>query len=168
MPEKYTGPRIIRFYENEASLSLPPEKRPEPTAIAELPEKGGEVMLIFAQKDSEEIGWSVRVLDNSPENFPPGAYRFMNRTPSAFNVILDQKETPLEPNSQVVILSDKGDAIREIHAQIGVGEDIVFSSIWEHRADRRTTVFIISDPNGRNGMSVRRFPEAVIEPVEKQ
>lgn len=94
MREQYTGPREIRFYALEASLALPPEDRPQPRAIAMLPAKGGRVLMVFAPKKVEEEGWKVRILDNSPANFPPGAYRFMNLTPVAIQVALDRKVTP--------------------------------------------------------------------------
>ena len=166
MPEEYTGPLVIQFYSDEATLRLPPKERPAPQAIAKLPASGGKVLLIFAPKPQGEIGWAVRVLDNSPVNFPPGAYRFMNLTQDPIQVALDQKVAPVKANSLTIIRPNRGEEVRDMPAQIGVGKNVVFSSIWGHREDRRTTVFVISDPNGRNGLGIRRFYEPVIKPVE--
>lgn len=166
MPEIYTGPPIIRFYEDEAALDLPPEDRPEPSALAKLPASGGKILLMFAPKGSEENSWTVRVLDNSPATFPPGAYRVMNLGTSALRIALDRKVTPVKANSLAIVRPDRSDEVRDMPVQIAEGNKMVFSSIWGHQEDRRTTVFIIPDPNARNGIGVRRFYQAVIKEVE--
>ena len=160
MPEKYIGPKVIHFFVNEASLSSSPEDRPDPAAIVELPDDGGKVMLIFAPKAEQKVGWNIRALDNSLEKFPPGSYRFINLCPSEFTVILEGNESPAEPNSVTIISPVASNDTNEAHIQIGLEKEIIFSSIWEDKPDSRTTVFVAPDPNGRNGISVRRFSQA--------
>jgi len=161
-PEQYIGPPEIAFYGDRTALSLPPEKRPTPIALAKLSPKGGQFLLILSRKPAADEGWDVRVIDNSAANFPAGAYRVMNLTKLAVQVALDKKITPLAGPGVTIINPSAGASSRDISFGVAVGNEVVYSSAWGYRDTRRTTVFIVTDPESRGGINVRRFYQAVI------
>ena len=161
-PETYIGPPEILFYADKAVLSQPPEKRPKPVALAKLPPKGGELLLILTRKIVAEEGWDVRVIDNSSTDFPGGAFRVMNLTKTPVQVALEKKITPLAGPGIAILVPSAGESARDISFGVAAGDELVYSSVWGYRDTRRTTVFIVADPEARGGINVRRFYQAVI------
>lgn len=167
-PVEYTGPAVIHFHPNKEIFSLPPEERPAPRAIARLPQTGGDVLFIFTSKEDPKSGWNIRVVDNSPKNFPPGTYRFLNLTDKPLHIALDGTIGSVRATSTAIIRPPKGEDVRGMNARIALGTDIIYSSIWGHEEKRRGNVFIVPDPYGRNGINVRQFYQAFVpDPTER-
>jgi len=163
MPVEYIGPQVIRFYASENDLSLPPEDRPDPVAVARLPANGGAVLLLFVPKDDAEKGWNVAVIDDSRAGFPNGSYRFFNMTNQPIRVALDRQRESIPATSSAIMRLPSGDANRDIPVLIATGEMTAYSSIWGHTDKRRTTVFVVPDPHGRHGIGLRRFYQASVK-----
>lgn len=156
-PVAYTGPGVIRFHPDAETLALPPEVRPAPIATATLPATGGELLLVFTPAGNDKPGWDVRVIGNSTDDFPLGAYRFFNFTPNTLRVALDKTVESVGSFSSFIVRPAGGEPVRDISVMTALGNKIIYSSIWGHEEKRRANVFILPDPQGRNGISVRQF-----------
>jgi len=168
IPEEYTGPPAIPFYADQAALTLPPEKRPEPLGVAKLPAGISSVLLLFTPIADSPGKLDIKVIDNSITDFPPGAYRVFNLTPAKVQIATDKTIHPaIAPQHLGIILPPGGDPVRDMDIRIAVGGKEVYTSQWGHRDIRRTTVFISPDPRGHDQLLLRKFFQTYTPPLGK-
>lgn len=163
-PEEYIGPRQIAFHSERENLILPPDQRPEPVAVATLPEGGGEVLLIFIEKAGEQKAWQIQVLDNSMQNLPAGGYRVVNLTKDPYTAAFDRTTTPVKASGTTIIRPTKQNDVRDLAVQFAKGSQLVYSSIWGHQENRRGTIFLLPGDKGSQFISIRRYFQPVLKP----
>lgn len=165
IPEEYTGSAVLRFYANQAALTLPPEKRPEPLGIAKLPAGISSVLLLFTPMPDSPGKMDIKAINNSIADFPPGAYRVFNLTPAKLQIATDKTLHPaIAPQRLGIIRLSSGEPVRDMDIRIAVDGKEVYTSQWGHRDIRRTTVFISPDPRGHDQLLIRKFYQTYTPP----
>lgn len=162
--ESYVGPRRMAFYKHPEELELPPEKRPQPVAVATLPAEGGEILLIFVENPNDRNSWRVEVMDNSIGNLPAGGYRVVNMTKDAYSAAFDRDVIPIKASGITIVRPTKRDGARDLPVQIARGKQLVYSSIWGHRESQRGTVFLMPGKTEKDFLTIRRYFQPVLEP----
>jgi len=163
-PAEYTGARTIAFHGSAGDLNLPPAQQPEPVAIAQLPERGGQVLFLFTEKSGAKQKWQVQVMDNSMHNLPAGGYRVVNFTKEPYTALFDRTVTPVTASGITIIRPTKQDEVRDLAVQFGRGKQLVYSSVWGHQENRRGTIFLLPGDAGSQFISVRRYFQPVLQP----
>ncbi len=162
--ENYVGPRRMAFHKDPAELELPPEKRPQPVAVATLPAEGGEVLLIFVENPGSQASWRIEVMDNSVKNLPAGGYRVVNMTKETYSAAFDRDITPIKASGITIVRPTKRNEVRDMPVQIARGKQLVYSSIWGHRETQRGTVFLMPGKTEKDFLTIRRYFQPVLEP----
>ncbi|MBX3742276.1 MAG: hypothetical protein KF712_14890 [Akkermansiaceae bacterium] len=162
--ESYVGPRRIAFHRERSELDLPPEKRPQPVAVATLPAEGGEVLLIFVENPASQDSWKVEVMDNSIKNLPAGGYRVVNMTKDAYSAAFDRDVIAIKASGMTIIRPAKRNDVRDLPVQIARGKQLVYSSIWGHRESQRGTVFLMPGKTEKDFLTIRRYFQPVLQP----
>ncbi len=162
--EGYIGPRRMAFHRDRSELELPPEKRPQPVAVATLPEEGGEVLLVFVGNTEGGEAMRVEVMDNSIRNLPAGGYRVVNMTKDAYSAAFERDVIPIKASGITIVRPTKRDAVRDLPIQIARGKQLVYSSIWGHRESQRGTVFLMPGRTEKDFLTIRRYFQPVLEP----
>lgn len=165
IPEKYFGPPVIAFYADRNTLTLPPAERPEPIATATLPVGLPSILLLFTPLTDSPGKMDINVINNSIQDFPPGAYRVFNLSPSKLQLVTDKTIHPAIPPQRLAIIKPSpGEPVRDMDIRIAVAGKEVYTSQWGHRDIRRTTVFISPDPRGHDQLLIRKFFQTYTPP----
>ena len=154
------GPKII-FYGDRVDE----EGKPIAEAIAELPIGATRVLLFFNKlKNTDESGqnYDVSVLKDDHSDFPFGSFRFINASGKKLAIKISEKQLTLaEGESKTVKVKA---STKDLGVDIGsyVEEEDKwqkgYSSMWGHRENLRTLVFIANGPNG--SIRALRFRES--------
>ena len=154
------GPKII-FYGDRVDE----EGKPIAEAIAELPADATRVLLFFNKlKKPDEFGlnYEVIVLEDDYSNFPFGSFRFINASDKnlAIKISEEQLSLPSGETKIVKVRPSTKDLGIDIATYISEKDKWLrgYSSLWGHRENLRTLVFIANDPNG--GIRTLRFRES--------
>ncbi|WAC19694.1 hypothetical protein OVA24_20970 [Luteolibacter sp. SL250] len=162
--ESYVGPRRIAFHRARGELDLPPDKRPQPVAVATLPADGGEVLLIFVENPASPASWRVEVMDNSITNLPAGGYRVVNMTKEVYSAAFDRDVISIKASGTTIVRPAKRNDVRDLPVQIAKGKQLVYSSIWGHRESQRGTVFLMPGKTEKDFLTIRRYFQPVLQP----
>jgi hypothetical protein len=154
------GPNII-FYGDRVDE----EGKPIAEAIAELPLGATQVLLFFNKlKNTDESGqnYDVLVLKDDHSDFPFGSFRFINASGKKLAIKISKEQLTLaEGESKTVKVKASA---KDLGVDIGsyVEEEDKwqkgYSSMWGHRENLRTLVFIANGPNG--SIRALRFRES--------
>lgn len=154
------GPKII-FYGDRVDE----EGKPIPEAIADLPIGATQVLLFFNKlKNTNESGqnYDVSVLKDDHSNFPFGSFRFINASGKKLAVKISEEQLTLAVGESKTVKVKA--STKDLGVDIGsyVEEEDKwkkgYSSMWGHRENLRTLVFIANRPNG--GIRTLRFRES--------
>ena len=158
---KYNPGPNITFYGDRVDI----EGKPIAEAIAELP-VGATKVLIFLNKlkNTNESGqnYDVSVLKDDHSIFPFGSFRFVNASDKRIAVKISNEQLTLAVGESMTV------KVRASNKDLGVDigayleeEDkwqAGYSSMWGHRENLRTLVFITNRPTG--GIRTLRFRES--------
>ena len=154
------GPKII-FYGDRVDE----EGKPIAEAIANLPIGATQVLLFFNKlKNTNESGqnYDVSVLKDDHSNFPFGSFRFINASGKQLAVKISEEQLTLAVGESKTVKVKA--STKDLGVDIGsyVEEEDKwqkgYSSMWGHRENLRTLVFIANRPNG--GIRTLRFRES--------
>ena len=155
-----SGPNII-FYGDRVDE----EGKPIAEAIAELQTGATQVLLFFSKlKNTNESGknYDVSVLKDDYSVFPFGSFRFINATGKKLAIVISEEQLTLAEGESKTIKVKA--STKDLGVDIGSyseEEDIWqkgYSSMWGHRENLRTLVFIANGPNG--SIRALRFRES--------
>jgi hypothetical protein len=154
------GPNVIFYGER-----FDEEGKPIAEAIAKLPADATRVLLFFNKlKKPDEFGlnYEVIVLEDDYSNFPFGSFRFINASDKnlAIRISEEQLSLPSGETKIVKVRPSTKDLGIDIATYISEKDKWLrgYSSLWGHRENLRTLVFIANDPNG--GIRTLRFRES--------
>lgn len=168
-PVSYKGPpRIIFFRPLEGGENF--DENRKVVGQVDLPTGASRVMLLFkksasAESETEE-SYRVFAFDNDLNRFPAGGYRFFNTADQSLICWLGENRFELGPDSQRIATADgdeNGNVTLRIY-QDREGELVrIYSSVWQIKDTRRTTVFLTPSDTRVQEVSVRKFVEPVLE-----
>ena len=154
------GPQII-FYGDRVDE----EGKPIAEAIANLPIGATQVLLFFNKlKNTNESGqnYDVTVLKDDHSDFPFGSFRFVNASGKILAVKISEEQLTLAvgESKTVKVKASAKDLGVDIAAYVKDEDKWQkgYSSMWGHRENLRTLVFIANRPKG--GIRTLRFRES--------
>ena len=154
------GPNII-FYGDRVDE----EGKPIAEAIADLPIGATQVLLFFNKlKNTNESGqnYDVSVLKDDHSDFPFGSFRFVNASGKILAVKISEEQLTLAvgESKTVKVKASTKDLGVDIAAYVKDEDKWQkgYSSMWGHRENLRTLVFIANGPNG--SIRTLRFRES--------
>ena len=155
------NPTDIIFYGDRVDE----EGKPIAEAIAELPEGAAQVLLFFNKlKNTDESGqnYDVSVLKDDHSDFPFGSFRFINASGKKLAIQISEEQLTLAvgESKTVKIKASTKDLGVDIGSYLEKEDKWQkgYSSMWGHRENLRTLVFIANRPNG--GIRTLRFRES--------
>ena len=154
------GPKIIFYGDrvDEGGKSIA-------EAIAKLPADATRVLLFFNElKKPDQFGlnYEVIVLEDDHSNFPFGSFRFINASGKKIAIHISEEQLTLAVGESKTVKVKA--STKDLGVDIGsyVEEEDKwqkgYSSMWGHRENLRTLVFIANRPNG--GIRTLRFRES--------
>ena len=154
------GPKII-FYGDRVDE----EGKSIAEAIAKLPADATRVLLFFnklKKPDQFGLNYEVIVLEDDHSNFPFGSFRFINASGKKIAIQISEEQLTLAVGESKTVKVKA--STKDLGVDIGsyVEEEDKwqkgYSSMWGHRENLRTLVFIANRPNG--GIRTLRFRES--------
>lgn len=154
------GPNII-FYGDRVDE----EGKPIAEAIADLPVGATQVLLFFNKlKNTNASGqnYNVVVLKDDYSDFPFGSFRFVNASGKTLAVRISKEQLTLSIGESKTVKLKAGakDLGVDVAAYLEEEDEWQqgYSSMWGHRENLRTLVFIANGPNG--SIKTLRFRES--------
>ena len=127
-------------------------------------------MLLFKKGESEKAddseSYRIFAFDNDTDRFPAGGYRFFNTSSRPILCQFGAERFALGPDAQRIVTA-KGDengnfALKFFQEREGEMKRI-YSSVWQAKDTRRTTVFLTPSDTRVQEISVSKFVEPVLE-----
>lgn len=154
---KGAGPLVIRALDKPAGADGKPAER-----ACAVPENVEKPLLVLLPDETHATGIRVLVVDDNPNGFRWGTYRFLNATPKELIVQLEQKAVRVPTGWKITDLSLGGDN-RGVGARIALAESIekpIYTAVWEHNNDIRTLCFLVPGTDPRlSPVAFKSIPE---------
>ncbi|MEP4079535.1 hypothetical protein [Haloferula sp.] len=165
-PVFYSGSPVIALYGNKGDLESikSGEDPPKPQMSARIPTGSDRVLLVFAYTDKEKKDPKLRAYGIDDSTLKEGDYRVFNLSKKKIYAVLNDKK------SAVAVSSNKQGTIRSgawgkkagaVQAQFGIqdGKKIkrAYSSVWGHRPERRSFVFVFDNGDRVKPLNIRSF-----------
>ena len=171
IPILYEGPQEIVFFRPTANPEGFSGGDQKIISRVVLPSGESRILLLFEKvEDAEDEAYRIIAVNNDPGGMPAGAYRILNLSAVPFVGKIGEKRVTLAPGATSIV-SDDGDEngnfeVRFFSTEKGK-EGIVYSSVWQTKKTRRTTVFLLASSSDRESLEVRKFVEPFIERKKK-
>ena len=110
-------------------------------------------LVILLSDPSHPTGLRVKVLNDNPEDFPWGVYRFLNATPRELVVQLEKKAIKL-PTGWTPVDLNMGGETRGAGAMIALADHmdkILYSAVWDYDPGVRTLCIIVPAADPQSG-----------------
>ncbi len=172
IPIEYEGPREIVFFRPIANPEGFSGGDREIVSRVVLPSGASRVLLLFEKiEGADEETYKIIPINNDLGNMPAGAYRILNLSTVPFVGKLGSSRIDLA-EGKTAIISDDGDEngnfeVRFFSTEKGK-EGVVYSSVWQTKKTRRTTVFLLASTSDRQSLEVRKFIEPFVERKKKK
>lgn len=167
IPIEYEGPQEILFFRPTANPNGFSGGDQKIVSRVVLPMGVSRILLLFEKiKESKDEAYKIIPVNNDLGNMPVGAYRLLNLSPVPFVGKIGKNRFNIAPGATSIV-SDDGDEngnfeVRFFSTEKGK-EGIVYSSVWQTKKTRRTTVFLLASSSDRKNLEVRKFIEPFIE-----
>ena len=103
-------------------------------------------------------------LPEAEEDFPNDSWRLFNLTRSALAVAAKEAEPVMIPSRELRTLTIQSDQARTRRVEIVIyredGWEMIYRSLWSHRPDSRTLVFITPQGDNDERIRVKRFTDS--------
>ncbi|MGJ8642081.1 MAG: hypothetical protein ACSHX9_01630 [Luteolibacter sp.] len=163
-PVYYVGPRQLLLYENEADLGPPPEgeEPPKPAFNVAIAKGSDRTLMVFAFANKEKKRPSLKSYSIDDDTLKGGDYRIFNASTAVVYAIFNDKKVAVPPAKEgVVKAAGWGDRILDLNVNFGlkIGEEIkpVYSSVWGHRPERRSFIFVFQGSDKYRPLTIRKF-----------
>ncbi len=161
-PVEYRGPAMLSLYDDPADLAPrdPDKPGPKPAFQVSLPAGEDRILLLFSTAQGAQP--KVRALGISTAKMKAGDYRVFNLSRrNAYIVMNDEKEI-IQPGKPADISSASlKSGTLDMEVRFGLREEEglrqVYSSVWGHRASRRSFLFILDRDDEFNPFEIRRY-----------
>ena len=162
-PVAYRGPAVLALYDNPDDLAPrePDAPAPVPDLLVSLPADEDRILLVFSPADGQGKP-AVRALGISTGKMKAGDYRIFNLSGKNAYIIMNEEKAIAHPGKPVDISSaawKAGTLDMEVRFGLREAEGMrqVYSSVWGHRATRRTFLFILDRADEFNPFEIRRY-----------
>ena len=142
---KGDGPLVIRADDRNGADGTP-VTRPCP-----IPESVVKPLIVLLPDPKDPTGIRPLVLDDDPDSFRFGEFRFLNATPKELVVQLEKQAKRVPPGWKPTDILLEGDR-RGIGARVALGEAIetaLYTAVWEHNPDVRTLCIMVPGDDPR-------------------
>jgi hypothetical protein len=154
---KTAGPYQIRALDKNPGPDAKPIELTCP-----IPETVEKPLIVLLPDKVHPSGIRVIVVDDNPDGFRWGTFRFLNATPKELVVQLEKKAVKVPIGWKPVDI-DLGGETRGIGARIALSESIevpLYSAVWEYKADIRTLCFLVPGDDPRlSPVAFKAIPE---------
>jgi hypothetical protein len=161
-PVTYSGPAVLSLYDDPAELAPqdPDKPKPEPSFQVALPADEDRILLIFSNAQGALPG--VRALGISTAKMKAGDYRIFNLSRRNAYVVMNDEKAIIQPGKPADISSASWrSGTLDMEVRFGLREEEglrqVYSSVWGHRASRRSFLFILDRDDEFNPFEIRRY-----------
>lgn len=163
-PLKYSGPSTLALYANEVDAESAGSggSGHKPTFQVDLESGSDRVLLLFTFPAGTEEEANLTAYGISDADFGEGDYRIFNFSKQEIQMTMMDETTSLAPDEHGDIKpKDWKKSGENIPTTLGITEDektrTVYSTVWGHRHERRSYIFI-SDSDDRNRpLSIKKF-----------
>ncbi|MCB1229849.1 MAG: hypothetical protein KDN19_06265 [Verrucomicrobiae bacterium] len=164
-PVKYRGPQHLVFF-RPIDPALGFDKDREIVGQVDLPANAESVMLLFKTTgNSEKEAYEIFAFDNDLRRFPAGGYRIFNTTREPVICWLAKNRFELAPKDHHIATADgdeNGNVTLRIYRQEKGELTRIYSSVWQVKDTRRTTVFLTPSGTRVQEISVSKFVEPIV------
>lgn len=165
VPIAYEGPRELVFFRNLPNPDGFENQEREIVARASLP-GGGRYLLLFDESaEGSADPYQVTVVDNALVDFPPGSYRVFNLSSQPLAGSFGSNRFRLQAEERSIVTAE-GDENGNIEVRFFAlaenSSELIYSSVWQIKKTRRTTVFLLGSSSKKQQLEVRKFVEPVV------
>lgn len=164
--QSYLGPAVLEFYSTLPSVNpISLEKSPKPVASVLLPPNKARVLLLFIKQaptaDHPNLHHYIEVLSDDLDNFPMGGYLLKNSTSKNLIATINKQSFELAAHSTKSLASpsDSTQKIEWLLWNETHKDKPIYSSLWQHRPDSRTIIFITESEEQRGSLSVKAIQD---------
>lgn len=165
VPTAYEGPREIVFFRPLPNPAGIENQEREIVARATLP-GGGRYLLLFEKSvEGSAVPYQVTVVDNDLVDFPPGAYRILNLSSRYLAGSFGSNRFRIQAEERSVVTAqgdENGNVEVRFFALAANSSEMIYSSVWQVKDTRRTTVFLLGDSSQKQQLEVRKFVEPIV------
>ncbi|MDF1738883.1 MAG: hypothetical protein P1U86_06975 [Verrucomicrobiales bacterium] len=172
IPIEYEGPQEMIFFRPTANPEGFSGGDRKIVSRVTLPSGVSRVLLLFEKiEGADDEAYRIIPINNDPGKMPAGAYRILNLSTVPFVGKIGGSRINLA-QGKTTIVSDGGDEngnfeVRFFSTEKGK-EGVVYSSVWQTKKTRRTTVFLLASTSDRQDLEVRKFIEPFVEKKKKK
>lgn len=170
VPIEYTGsPELVFFRPSSNPDGFSGASR-EVIAKARLPNGASRVLLVFESMEGETDRYRVAVFENGHSRFPAGGYRFLNLSKVPFVGVAGTERFTLNPRASAIVApkgNDQGNVEVKVYSAEKGNEGLIYSSVWQIKDTRRTTVFLLPSESAKQGVQVQKFVEPIVPKKEE-
>ncbi|MBC2601825.1 hypothetical protein [Puniceicoccus vermicola] len=161
-PHSYSGPPSMIFFREERSPSDGTIQR-IPVANAKLSPNQKEVLILFMGNDGgSDEHYQVFTVKRDRSIFPAGSYQIFNLSEYAITGKIGEELFQLnDMDSTVVELSNRETTAIEVKFARSEGDSwtLAYNSLWPHRTNFRSNIFIFGTDDEVNPVNVQVFKE---------
>lgn len=156
LPLRGEGPLFLRALDRDG-----PEGEP---VQLECPTAEGlsHPLMLLMPDEKHPTGLRIIALNDDPAGFRWGTYRFLNATPKALALRLEDKSVRIPSGWKATDLRLTGET-RGIGVMIATLENLkrpIYSAVWEHNPEMRTLCFIVPGTDPRLGpIEIKAVPQ---------
>lgn len=159
---QYVGKPELVFYRTDSTTDGEVETN-IPLAAIDLRNHSGNLLLLFSPTGKQDR-MRIFPLPESEGDFPNGSWRLFNLTRSALAVAAKEAEPVMIPSRELRTLTIQSDQARTRRVEIAIyredGWEMIYRSLWSHRPDSRTLVFITPQGDNDERIRVNRFTDS--------
>lgn len=167
---RYHGPLTLSLFKDPAELAPPASGKPMPEPFLRTPLPVGEdrILLVFTNGRGSPTG--LRAFGISTNEMKAGDYRIFNFSGRNAYVVMNDEKNIVQPGKPAdVSCPEWRSGTLDMEVRFGLSEDQglrqVYSSVWGHRASRRTFLFILDRADEFNPFEIRRYHDVLPMPV---
>lgn len=165
-PQSYLGPPVLEFFSiPPPTTSVSKDLMPVPVASVFIPPHMSRIVLLFFKqrpsRNAPGIHYEVQVLPDGLDDVPMGGYLLVNSTGKKLIGSVDTVSFELEPRSQQALKSpaDKEQNLDWRFWNETKKDRPLYSSVWNHRPDGRSIIFVTDSTDQRSALTVRAIQE---------
>lgn len=163
-PIYYVGPGVLGLYKDKADLEPPPagKEPPKPLLTVAISKDSDRTLLVFAYTNRDTELPKLKSYAISDQSLKAGDYRIFNTSNIEIYAVFDDKKVVVPAAKEgIVSASGWGNNIKDLNVKFGmkVGDEIksVYSSVWGHRPERRSFIFVFQGSDKYRPLTIKKF-----------
>lgn len=165
-PQPYLGPAIIEFFPDRPLIKpISPQQVTTPVSSVVLPPDQNRLLLLFFKQtaitDHTGPQYRIEILPDSSDVLTMGGYLLMNCTGKNLIGSVGKQSFELQARStkQLPSPSDTSQKLEWLFWNELHQEKPLYSSIWQHRSDSKTLIFIAESAEQRGALTIKAIQD---------